>query len=466
MPKTHRISSADKSIKHSKNTKTINARGSTRQKSKQKINQKLLQNLLSAFEKGELLKAAVFLNKLDKIDLNQVDLTTTSPISGGNLLSILCRITDESVRDRVDDLLKKLFSRKDREHYINQADDRDSANCLVQKTPLQYLVENHKDLTIQQFDQLIQAGCHAGCKDARKRDLLYSAVHASNYTLALHLIDTYHLKLSDMDINNEGILSIIANQQFTPQTKDFIEQLWAEKKINVHDVNVGEDKDDLRYANFRHILNHELSPRHDPSPLIRAMDVKNNEYIQWLLEHGAVFNMEDIDKTYSRINSLTTTPEEKKFCESLRVLQKKTFALYMELLNTKTDHPQYQLLKNKIQLAEKSFDDLARAFIFYLTTPDKTFDVVEKFHNDCINVLNTSVTSDLTKHRGWSNVYKNIAIHLALLVTTAGFGNIVSMGYNYWQSDRKTMFFQSDTASIQSIKAVTSEAEHIAKKSK
>lgn len=77
-----------------------------------------------------------------------------------------------------------------------------------------------------------------------------------------------------------------------------------------------------------------------------------------------------------------------------------------------------------------------------------------------------AASSDLSTHRGWANVYKNIAIHLALLITTAGFGNIVSMGYNYWQSEGKTMFFQSDTASMQSIKAVTTETEHLAKKLK
>lgn len=418
MPK---ISNATPPKKKSKNIKRIN-KNRLDHLSTKKTNNEILEKLLSAFDKNELLKTELFLNKLEQIDLNQVDLTITSPVYGGNLLSILCSITDKSFQSRVDDLIKTLLNRKDRERYINQRDRY--------QTPLQYLVERRQDMTVEQFEKLVQLGCHAGCKDCHGYDLLYSAVKASNFNLVLHLMDEYDLDfepikdrlydkiarqklttpvkkiidklhsikkniyvdilyaairwdnftlahelidtypLDPQEITLNDIIYAPSKSVFTKDLKKIIDKLWSKKVIDVSHVNI--DFERHRYADVRVYDNaRELS-----SPLLRAIHVRNDAYIKWLLEHGAVFNMENSQLTHDYILRLTKTPkisEEENLCKALRVLQEKTFALHQEMLDTDVNDPKHQQLKSKLQVAEKSFDDLARAFILYLIAPKKTF---------------------------------------------------------------------------------------------
>lgn len=57
----------------------------------------------------------------------------------------------------------------------------------------------------------------------------------------------------------------------------------------------------------------------------------------------------------------------------------------------------------------------------------------------------------LEVHRGWKNMLANLMMHIGLLVTTAGIGNVVALGVAYSQGNKHLLFPLTDTDSIQKI---------------
>lgn len=70
----------------------------------------------------------------------------------------------------------------------------------------------------------------------------------------------------------------------------------------------------------------------------------------------------------------------------------------------------------------------------------------------------------LEKHRGWKNILTNLALHMALFITTAGIGNVAAMAYQYHRSKGQTFFVQTDTNAGKALKEIEQVNLPIAKK--
>lgn len=115
-------------------------------------------------------------------------------------------------------------------------------------------------------------------------------------------------------------------------------------------------------------------------------------------------------------------------------------------------------LIHKIRIKAQSFDEcqasqdanqlykkLSELYLNYLNS-SKDEDHYKQFKDNCANEI-SKVRKVLEKHRGWKNILANIMLHVGLLATTAGIGNLVAAGYAYYY--QKSLFFtltNTDTA--------------------
>ena len=97
---------------------------------------------------------------------------------------------------------------------------------------------------------------------------------------------------------------------------------------------------------------------------------------------------------------------------------------------------------------------LSAYYLEYLLSSNKNqaFDV---FKSNCTNAI-FEVRETLEKHRGWKNILANIMMHVGLLITTAGVGNIIATGYAYYSSPgyKSLLFALTSTDSAKHIQNI------------
>lgn len=84
---------------------------------------------------------------------------------------------------------------------------------------------------------------------------------------------------------------------------------------------------------------------------------------------------------------------------------------------------------------------LSTYYLEYLSSSDKK-KFFQQFKSNCDTAI-IEARKVLAKHRGWKNILANLMLHIALLLTTAGIGNIAAAGYAYYSSTpgQKSLFF-------------------------
>lgn len=88
--------------------------------------------------------------------------------------------------------------------------------------------------------------------------------------------------------------------------------------------------------------------------------------------------------------------------------------------------------------AETLYEKLNLSHKTYVSSDNKikaldAFKVEAKQHID-------AARKELERHRGWKNVIANLLIHIGLLMTTAGVGNVVALGLAYSQGNQNLLF--------------------------
>ncbi len=104
--------------------------------------------------------------------------------------------------------------------------------------------------------------------------------------------------------------------------------------------------------------------------------------------------------------------------------------------------------------ANTLYNELSKEYLSYLSQEAPKGEACQNFKSSANGLIETA-EKELSKHRGWKNFLANIGLHIGLLVTTGGLGNIAALGVSYYQGNENLLFSLTKTDSSKKGEALS-----------
>ena len=304
------------------------------------------------------------------------------------------------------------------------------------RIPLQELLQNKRDTSVEEVEQLLLLGSDLNCVDNDGKTLLHTACATRNLDVAKHLAGR-ELDLTATTKNGSSMWHLcIPYGVNSDQEQDTAIHEWLyEQELDINQKN-NEGKTALHVA----------------------AEYNNTLMIEWLLQHKA-------DPAIQASNGKT----------ALQIFEKKGFNLpaeqgveykisnLLKKLKNKATSLEERGETNAFEAANTLHEQLLNSFQTYMDAPVKNKAVFETLKSE-FDAAIVEARPELEKHRSWWNDFTaNLTMHIALLACTLGIGNVVALSYNYYQSGGQSMFFKMTTDSDKHVKNIEETVEQLGK---